>query len=221
MAATNSCILMLMAQDVRFDEEQATARRARILGLTYADTSKTQSPQLYKTILTVDELKRLKAVPMYADEHATTTSQQTMAALRQRFQDQRTAFVLISSTGYRDFMRLYDPPKPVVYQDIEIAKAGTDDLVAQVSATLEQVKADDMLAYLVQQAHKLNASDIHFENQAKLTRIRFRIDGVLHPIAKLTFEKAHILISAIASGANFNCCPRRTTRPYRAAHRHG
>ncbi len=197
-----------MSQDARFDEEQATARRSRILGMTYTDTSKMAEKPLYKGIFSLDELYKLRVIPLYVDDHAitfgvtTTTSQQTMNGLRGRFQDQRINYLLISDTGYRDYMRLYDPPKQVVYQDIDLANAGTTELIEQVSATLSQIRADDMLAYLVQQAHRLNASDIHFENQAQFVRIRFRIDGVLHPIARLEFEKSHILIAAIASGAN-------------------
>jgi type II secretory ATPase GspE/PulE/Tfp pilus assembly ATPase PilB-like protein len=67
---------------------------------------------------------------------------------------------------------------------------------------LDQVRADDMLAYLVSQAHRLNASDIHLENQDETVRIRFRIDGVLHPIAVLQPDKYRVLISAIASAGN-------------------
>lgn len=59
-----------------------------------------------------------------------------------------------------------------------------------------------MLAYLVAQAHLLNASDIHIETQTGNVRIRFRIDGVLHPIAQLGFEKYRVLMSAIASAGN-------------------
>jgi type II secretory ATPase GspE/PulE/Tfp pilus assembly ATPase PilB-like protein len=59
-----------------------------------------------------------------------------------------------------------------------------------------------MLAYLVQQAHKLNSSDIHIETQRGFIRIRFRMDGVLHPIARLSIEKYRVLVSAIASAAN-------------------
>lgn len=201
---------MLMSQNVRFDDEQATARRARILGMTYVDTSKIADKQLFKEVLPVSELYQLKIIPLLADAHTinfgvtTTTSQQTMTALRQRFQDQRVSYVLISDAGFREYMRLYDPPKAVVYQDIDIATAGSQELVERVSATLEQVRADDMLAYLVEQAHKLGASDIHYESQAKFVRIRFRIDGVLHAIARLSFEKAHILVSAIASAANIS-----------------
>lgn len=199
---------MLMPQDVRVDDEQSTARRARILGMVYVDTSKMAEKQLYKSVLSNSELYGLKVIPLYADAHTinfgvtTTTSQQTMNQLKQRFQDQRVSYALISDSGFREFMRLYDPPKQVVYHDIDIASAGSQELVQNVSQMLEQVRADDMLAYLVQQAHKLSASDIHYETQSKHVRIRFRIDGVLHPVANLSFEKAHILVSAIASAAN-------------------
>src|SRR5690606_831084 len=129
------------------------------------------------------ELYNLKVVPLVADEHnilfgvTNTTSQQTMNQLRQRFLDQRVAFSLISDAGYREYMRLYDPPKKVEYHDITLNTAGSQDLLERVSSTLEQVRADDMLAYLVQQAHKLAASDIHIESQRDDVRIRFRIDG--------------------------------------------
>lgn len=197
-----------MSQDARRDEEQATLKRASILGLPYIDTSAIQDKQVYKDILSVPEIKQLKVVPIKADKYTVqfgvtnTTSQHTMSSLRQRFLDQRISFGLISDAGFRDYMRLYDPPKQVVYQDIELTTAGTDDLVTQVSQTLEQVRADDMLAYLVSQAHRLKASDIHIESERGYTRIRFRIDGVLHPIARLSLEKTRILISAIASAGN-------------------
>lgn len=183
-------------------------KRARILGLPYVDTSQIQNKQLYKDLLSVPELYSMKVVPISSEQSSlnvgitNTTSQATMSSLRQRFLDQRLTFSLISDAGYRDYMKLYDPPKEVVYQDIEITSAGTEDLIKKVSATLEQVRATDMLAYLVQQAHKLSASDIHVENQRDNVRIRFRIDGVLHPIARITHEKSRILTSAIASAGN-------------------
>lgn len=197
-----------MSQDARIDEEQSTQRRARLLGLSYFDTSVTGEKTLYREVLTVAELYQLRIVPLQADAHrihfgiTNTTSQQTMSNFRQRFADQRISFSLISDAGYREYMRLYDPPKQVVYQDITIGKSDSAALLAQVSATLDQVKADDMLAYLTQQAHRLGASDIHIETQSQSVRIRFRIDGVLHPVAQLSHQRTHMLISAIASAAN-------------------
>lgn len=197
-----------MSQDARLDEEQATQRRARVLGMDYFDTSVPGDKPLYKQILTVPELHQLRVIPVQADRSnilfgvTTTTSQQTMAALRQRFLDQRVGFAIISDAGYRDYMKLYDPPQKVVYHDIELNQASSSGMVEKISAILEQVRADDMLAYLVAQAHRLNASDIHIETQVEHVRIRLRIDGVLHPVAKLTPDKYRVLTAAIASAGN-------------------
>jgi type II secretory ATPase GspE/PulE/Tfp pilus assembly ATPase PilB-like protein len=197
-----------MSEDARHDEELTTQKRARILGLPYIDTSQIQNKQLYKDILTVPELYDQKVIPIESGKGyikfgmTNTTSQQTLTTLKQRFLDYRLSFSLISDAGFREYMKLYDPPKEVKYEDIKITNAGQEDLVKNVSATLEQVGANDMLAYLVQQAHKINASDIHIENQREGTRIRLRIDGVLHAIAMITPEKNRILRSAIASAGN-------------------
>jgi len=198
-----------MSQDARADEEQATARRARVLGMEYFDTSHVgDNPPLFKDVLSNAELYQMKLVPLRADQSnilfgvTTNTSQQTMTGLTQRFADQRVAFSLISDIGLREYMRHYDPPPEVVYQDIALNQAGSKESVGNISAMLEQVRADDMLAYLVSQAHNLNASDIHIETQVDDARIRFRIDGVLHPIARLQPDKYHILMSAIASAGN-------------------
>ncbi|MCA9330232.1 Flp pilus assembly complex ATPase component TadA [Candidatus Saccharibacteria bacterium] len=199
-----------MAEDIRLTEETSTQRRARLLGLDYINTSLNTPRPLFKQLLSIQELYTLRVIPIDVAQNkilfgiTTTTSQQTMNSLTQRFLDQRVSYALISDTGFRDYMKLYDPPKQVVYQDITINGTATTNgsLIAKVSATLDQVKAADMLAYLTDQAHKLSASDIHVENQRDHVRIRFRIDGVLHPIAQLSHERSRMLTSAIASSAN-------------------
>ena len=199
-----------MSQNARLDEEQSTLRRARVLGLEYFDSSLDSNPPLYPEILSKAELYQYRVIPVKVDQSyilfgiTTTTSQQTITGIKQRFLDQRIEFAIISDTGYRDYMKLYDPPEQVVYHDISINNVDNNSQISQISAILEQVRADDMLAYLVSQAHRLNASDIHIETQVEDIRIRFRIDGVLHPIAKLTKEKYRVLMSAIASAGNIS-----------------
>ncbi|HEX7633320.1 MAG TPA: ATPase, T2SS/T4P/T4SS family [Candidatus Saccharimonadales bacterium] len=197
-----------MSQDARLDEERATQRRARVLGMDYVDTSQIPQKTLYKDVFTIPELHQKRIIPIRADKSnilfgiTTTTSQQTLAEIKRNFIDQRVAFAIISDAGFREYMRLYDPPKQVVYQDIALNTAGTEELVQSISTMLQQVRADDMLAYLVAQAHRLGASDIHIETQVDDVRIRLRIDGVLHPIARLQQDKYRVLISAIASAGN-------------------
>lgn len=175
----------------------------------YINTSAIQK-QLFKDILKVPEIRDLRVVPLVANESyihfgiTNTTSQQTINKLRQRFTDQRLEFSIISETGFLEYLKLYDPPPKVEYKDISIrgSHADNQDIISQVGSTLEQVKPDDMLAYLVQQAYRLKASDIHLENQKENIRIRFRIDGVLHPIAFMSHEKYRHLTSVIAAAAN-------------------
>src|SRR6476469_4300669 len=126
---------MLMSQDARADEELSTQQRARILGMDYADTSQMVNKPLYREIIPVEELKSTRIVPLQADQSnilfgvTTSTSQTTMNSLRARFTDQRVSFAIISETGFRDYMLLYDPPKQVVYQDISIENAGAEQTV--------------------------------------------------------------------------------------------
>jgi type IV pilus assembly protein PilB len=199
-----------MSQDARRDEETATQRRANILGMQYVDTSHIPQKRLYKEILTIPELYQMRVVPLQVEKSnvlfgiTTTTSQQTMRALEARFSDMRTVFAIISDAGYREYMRLYDPPKQVVYQDINITEAADEQARNNISQTLNQIRSDDILAYLVKQAYLLKASDIHLENQSDGVRARFRVDGVLHTIAMLDSGKYHQLVSSIAAAANIS-----------------
>jgi type II secretory ATPase GspE/PulE/Tfp pilus assembly ATPase PilB-like protein len=197
-----------MSQDARRDEEVATQRRARLLGLVYFDTSAMRDKPLYKDLVPVQEMYQKRVIPINADRSnvmfgiTNTTSQQTVREFTARYNEVRTAFVLISDAGYREYMRLYDPPKQIIYQDISIAPVDDKQLMEEISHTLSQVRADDILAYLVKQAYQLNASDIHMENQEHFVRIRFRVDGVLHVIAELPQDKYHQLMSSLAVAAN-------------------
>src|SRR6185503_4581024 len=125
----------------------------------------------------------------------------TINKLKSMFTDQRVGFSIISTSGFADYMKLYDPPKKVEYQDISLSTTSGDQvkqMISEVSATLDKVRPDDMLAYLVQQAYQLKSSDIHLENQKDNVRVRFRVDGVLHPVAFVDKEKYRHLSAAIA-----------------------
>ena len=216
-----------MSTSARVEEEQNTARRAQILGLPYIDTTQLLNKQLYLQFLPVPELYSLRVVPLMADQGnitfgvTNTTSQHTMQTLGQRFADYRVNYALISDTSYSDYMKLYDPPKEIKYEDIEIKpndhdvdttqSSGTEqpmespvDQVQQISDTLDQVRPDDMLAYLVKQAYQLKASDIHLETSREKVRIRLRVDGVLHPVAEISTDKYRLLLGSIASAANIS-----------------
>jgi type II secretory ATPase GspE/PulE/Tfp pilus assembly ATPase PilB-like protein len=197
----------------REQDEQATRQRAAILGLQYVDTREVEKTlALVPDVMSTDEMYKGHLVPLAAgnDQQAHTfgvTSQTPQSLIRKmqtEFSEHGDAvqFVLISDSGFRAFMQRYDPPKEVIYEDIEIAKEGDSDTLAQVSKTLNNVSSDQVFDYLIDQADKLNASDIHIENERNDIRIRMRVDGALHPVATLAKERYRIIMGELASRAN-------------------
>jgi type II secretory ATPase GspE/PulE/Tfp pilus assembly ATPase PilB-like protein len=203
------------AEKYRLQEEQSTQQRAALLGLRYLDTrSIAKTAPLLPDILTLDEMYKGKLIPLQAggDDKSfvfaatTNTPQSVMRALEKTFNDSGHAveFLLISNLGFRDFMLRYDPPKEVRYDDVKIAREGDSDTIASVSETLESVSTDKILDYMIDQADKLGASDIHIENQRENVRIRLRVDGALHPIATISHDKYRVLQGSLASRANIS-----------------
>lgn len=201
------------AAKFREQEELNTQSRANMLGLQYFDSRELppDSP-LYTGLLSIPEMYQGHIVPLSDNgENAPlvfgitiNTPQQLLRQLRERFEGRMVQFVVMSNSGYRALMLRYDPPKKVVYNDVKIAKEGDSDTINEVSHTLETVRPDDILNYLIKQADKLNASDIHLESQRDNVRIRLRVDGALHPVANLSKDKYRVLFASIASRANIS-----------------
>lgn len=204
-------------QQARFrdQEEQSTQQRAAILGIGYFDTrGVAKTGELARDVISIDEMYHNKYVPLRpgTEEQSAVfgitsgTPQSVMARVREEFSSHSMVveFVLISTTGFREYMVRFDPPKTVVYDDVSIAKEGDSTTLAQVSSTLENVRTDDLLNYLIEQADTLNASDIHIESQREHVRVRFRVDGALHTIAEISHDKYRILQASIATRANIS-----------------
>lgn len=203
------------AQQFRTQDEQNTQNRAAILGFRYFDTrGQVAGAELIPDELMISEMHSAQIIPLrigrddasYVFGVTVSTPQSYIRDFTKRYNDNGHAveFVLISNSGFREFMLRYDPPKEVVYNDVEIAREGDSSTLDQVSKTLEGVRTDDILYYLIDQADQLGASDIHIENQRENVRIRLRVDGALHPIAHITHEKFRALLASIASKANIS-----------------
>lgn len=200
-------------QQRREQEENATRERAAIVGLQYLDAREVEeSLPLAEGVLSVEDMHKGKLVPLAAGSEespyrfgvTTGTPQSLMMKLQQDYSDNGfvSQFMLISGSGFKAFMNRYDPPQVVVYDDIRIAKQGDSDTIASVSQTLNSVSTDRLFDYLLIQADKLGASDIHIENERTGIRIRMRIDGALHPVATLEKERYRTIIGELASRAN-------------------
>lgn len=196
-------------------DENATRQRAAILGVRYLDTRPIEtSLPLVANSISIQQMYQGKLVPLTAgdDESAwqfgitTNTPQSLVRSMEQDYNDSGRSiqFVMISGSGFRALMQRYDPPKQVVYDDIKIAGEGNSDTIGQVSQTLNSVSSDKVFDFLLDQADKLGASDIHIENQKSSIRIRMRVDGALHPVADLDKERYRVILVALGSRANIS-----------------
>ncbi|MFO0971575.1 MAG: GspE/PulE family protein [Candidatus Saccharimonadales bacterium] len=194
----------------RENEEQNTKKRAGLLKIAYVDSRTLQDVQLVEGVLTNQEMYEYKLVPLYDRGSGYTfaitigTPQPMLTKLRERFNDKIIDFIMISNEGFKEFMLRFDPPKEVHYDDITVSHEGASDNVQQVSQTLEGVLSDDILYYVITQADKLEASDIHLETARTGVRIRFRLDGALHLIAMISHQKYRQLQQSIAVKAGIS-----------------
>ena len=197
----------------RENEERATAGRARILGLPYLDTREFEEQiGLVPDLLTVEQMHKDFIIPLQrggGEEHyqfmiTSQTPRSVIEKMRQEYSDEgeKADFFLISGSAYKVFMLRYDPPKQIHYDDIKIAGEGDSETIASVSQTLNTVSTEKVFDFLVDQADKLGASDIHIENMREGIRIRMRVDGILHPVANIDKDRYRIFMGELSSRAN-------------------
>lgn len=196
----------------REQDEKATRQRATILGLPYVDMRNLEDTlPLVPGMIPIEKMHQYRIVPlakggnevMYQIGVTSQTPQSILQKIKREYQDRgdKLQFLLISASGYRAMMLRYDPPRRTAYDDIEIAKEGDSNTIAQVSQTLNLVSSEELFDFLIKQADKLGASDIHIENERDSIRVRMRVDGALHPVAQLERSRYRIIMGELASRA--------------------
>ena len=200
-------------QKRRDNEERATADRARILRIPYLDTRGFENElPLTPNLLSIQEMHQNYVIPLQGgggeDHYQFLVTSQTPRTVIDRMQQEytdkgeRIDFFLISNSAYKVFMLRYDPPKVIEYDDIKIAGEGDSETISSVSKTLDTVSTEKVFDFLVDQADKLGASDIHIENLRDEIRIRMRVDGLLHPVAIISRDRYRVFMGELSSRAN-------------------
>lgn len=199
----------------REQDERSTQQRASLLGLQYLDTRQLEETlPLAQDVLSIEDMHKHRIVPLVKGDAETVYQFGVTAQTPQTFLQKMThdynqrgnsvQFLLVSLSGYRALLLRYDPPKQVVYDDIEIAKDGDSDTINQVSQTLNTVGSEEILDFIITQADKLGASDIHIENEREGIRVRMRVDGALHAVAHLDKDRYRVIMGELASRAGIS-----------------
>lgn len=199
----------------REQDEKSTAQRAGILGIPYLDTRGFENTIiLAEGALDIATMRQNHIVPLIIGNNeqpwrfgiTTQTPQSYIGELTKQYNENghNINFFLISLSSFDVFINRFDPVIKVVHEDIKIARDGDSNTIDEVSKTLNSVGSDEIFDYLIDQADKLGASDIHIENGRTNMRIRMRIDGVLHPVADLNSDRYRMILAALATRANIS-----------------
>ncbi|MCL2869658.1 GspE/PulE family protein [Candidatus Saccharibacteria bacterium] len=205
----------------RQKDEEATESRSRLLKIPYLDTRVFEDTiPLVPHILAVPEMYDGHIVPLQAGAGTvpfqfcvtSQTPRSLIDKMTQSYHDdgQNVEFFLVSEPAFRRFMNRYDPPKEIKYDDITITNADNEAAIDEVSKLLDSVSSDKVFDYLIDQADKLHASDIHIENMRGSIRVRMRVDGVLHPVAELSKDRYRVIIGELSSRADVSAA---STKP--------
>lgn len=202
-------------QDHRDQEEKAVIQRAAILNVQYLDLRPIENTiPLCKDIIDISTMYKNRIIPLIEGDESkpyqfgitTQTPQSYINDLIRQYNEvgRNIKLFLISDSSFKNMMTRHNPVIKVIHNDIEIAKEGDSVTFSNVSNTLDTVGSDEVFDYLIDQADKLGASDIHIENQREQIRVRMRVDGVLHPVANLNKDRYRVILGAIASRANLS-----------------
>jgi type II secretory ATPase GspE/PulE/Tfp pilus assembly ATPase PilB-like protein len=189
----------VVTPDDRAKEEQLAATSAAKTGIPYFDTRDMEIIADPKEQIPLDTLREYRVAPLHNyNPHSMElgmtdqTDRSKLPDLQQHFADVQLTFKTISHTGYNFILnRMYY----LMFQDER------DGNFSAFGEKLAQAAPKQAFEFIAQLAFWLGASDIHIEPQAQCARIRFRIDGTLHPITMVKTNSYKVFLSDLQTRA--------------------
>jgi type IV pilus assembly protein PilB len=173
--------------------EEAAEGFAVQLGVPYFDTREHIDIKPLIGKLTVIGMEAYGIVPVAVEGNKLTigTSEETdrgqLESLRHRLAGYEVEFVFISQFGWNRIFNRF-----TIANNQDILESGDFSALNQELLNLEPKFMFEPLAQL---AYQLGASDIHIEPAEHDARIRFRIDGTLHPITVIPKDRYDLFAS--------------------------
>jgi type II secretory ATPase GspE/PulE/Tfp pilus assembly ATPase PilB-like protein len=189
-----------MDTQARNEHEEAAKAFAAEIGLEYFDTRPQINIKPLIGLLTHEGMRAYGIVPLDLTGTSFTlglsesTNRAELEPLKLRLKGYEVKFVFISLVGWQRLMNRYFT---ALNQDVlETGDYGT------FSDHLANIEPKFMFEPVAQLAYQLGASDIHLEPGANEARLRFRVDGTLHPIITIPRDRYDLLTSDLQMRAS-------------------
>jgi type II secretory ATPase GspE/PulE/Tfp pilus assembly ATPase PilB-like protein len=183
----------------RDQSEKLAASQAAASGIPYFDTRELPQPDSVEGITDLAKLREFRVAPLhrYSDTSLELgiidqTDRTKLPELQQQLKGVQLTFKTISLPGYNNILnQLY-------YHQFDAERGGDFE---RFSKKLAAAAPKDAFALIAQLAFWLGASDVHIEPQTEAARIRFRLDGILHPITTVDTKAYEIFLSDLQTRA--------------------
>jgi len=194
------------------DEEKLTEIKANLANLPYYSLINDEVPESVLNFLPEDIARTYKIVAFARENRAlkiglTEPNLKAMEAVNFLANDEKLTvqYFLISNSSWEKVFKQYQKIEQEISSALEVkAKEEGEELVA-VKAESENLSSDDInsapisriVSVIIRHAVEARASDIHVEPFAKESRVRYRIDGILHTSLSLPKSIHNAIIARI------------------------
>ncbi len=180
---------------------ESVARRYRLIGIKKEANYLKVAMEDPLNIVVLDDLKMMTGLdikPVFASE------KEIFEAIDRYYGAKN------SQEALNEILKKTNADESSVQLDLvdEKSKAGEEDIIS-LEGKGEAAPIVKMVNLIISSAIKSHASDIHIEPSYKDTRVRFRIDGVLHPQPAPPKKFHNAIISRIKIMANLDISERR------------
>lgn len=194
------------------DEETLAKKRAKFFGFPYVDlTAVTLNPEVMRLIpkavaenygviafeREAHELKVATVDPRNFQAMAALDVLATRANLRMRYH-------VASRASFKAAFKQYEELKQEVEEVVEVAREefAAPEEEKPVEEVIKGAPVARIISVIMRHAYEGHASDIHIEPHGNESKVRYRIDGVLHTTLTLPGELHSALVARIKVLAN-------------------
>ncbi len=202
-----------MAKIALKEKERQTQTQANALGLGYIDLIGFPIGPETISVVPKEEAEKLQAVcflktgtqvRLGAVDPTTIEMDALAKTIGQKYHANVELYV-ISQHSFEAALKLYErlPKILKTTSDVELAQSDVERYrkeiqdIRQLNQHLTEASISDVFTIVLAGAIGSRASDIHIEAEAKDVRIRYRIDGVLVPVAAIPMERWPRVIARI------------------------
>lgn len=207
-------VLAQLQEERSVDEETMAQLKSTVLGVPYVNLADRDVGTDVLNTISRDIAENYQVVP-YAKENGVVSvamldphNFQAVEALDfiSRRDDVRFTYSIASPNSIKHVLRKYEDLSAEV-EEVLVEGAGTDVLTDDVGAddsgeAAQSAPVSKMISVIMKYAVEGNASDVHIEPDDDGTRVRYRVDGVLHTSLQVPKKLHNALVARIKVLAN-------------------